>query len=295
MALLMQRRVESQNIQGIHVHLPFMSRSFPCSAVFPTILLGVFVLLSAARAEDPAPIVASGVVTPGDEATLGAKLKGIIETFNVGEGDVVKKGQILVELDHKLEELDVQQRDTVRASSRLAAEKSKRDYENGKKLWDQKAISEDEFRKVDLQYQIDARQVEQAEIQYRMAQQRLEDNFLRSPFDGVVVRKLKHVGEPVDELEKILKVVSVSKLYLVVYLDGKLLPQVRLGQSAQVECSTMGKQTVFGKVAVLDPVVDSASGQFRVKIQFDNPNQEIKAGISGTATFLTDKPAPASK
>jgi multidrug resistance efflux pump len=128
-----------------------------------------------------------------------------------------------------------------------------------------------------------------------MAQERLEDNFIRSPFDGVVVRKLKHVGEPVDELEKILKVVNISKLYLVVYLEGKLLPQVTLGQSAQIECTTMGKQTVFGKVAVLDPIVDAASGQFRVKIQFDNPNNEIKAGITGTATFLNEKAEASAK
>lgn len=273
---------------GTHMRIPIMIR--------PLLLLLAFAFLSvSARAEDAAPIVASGMVAPGDEATLGAKLKGIIEKFNVGEGDVVKKGQVLVELDHKIEELDVQQRDTVRASTRLAAEKSKRDYENNKKLWDQKAISEDEFRKYELQYQIDARQVEQSEIQYRMAQERLEDNFIRSPIDGIVVRKLKHVGEPVDELEKILKVVNITKLYLVVYLEGKLLPRVKPGQSAQIECTTMGIQTVFGKVAILDPIVDAASGQFRVKIQFDNPNNEIKAGINGTATFLNEKAEAVAK
>ncbi len=253
------------------------------------VLAASVLLTAAARAEEVSPIVASGVVTPVEEATLGAKLKGIIEKFDVQEGDIIKKGQVLVELDHKLEELDVQQRDAVRASAHLAAEKSKRDFENNKKLWDQKAISEDEFRKFELQYQIDARQAEQAELQYRMAQQRLEDNYIRAPFDGIVVRKLKHVGEPVDELEKIVKVVDVSKLNLVIYLDGKYLPQVKLGEAAQVECTTMGKQIVFGKVAVLDPIVDASSGQFRVKIQFDNPNNAIKAGISGTATLLAGK------
>lgn len=245
-------------------------------------------------AED-SPLIASGVVTPIEEATLGAKVPGILEKYNVQEGDEVKKDQIVAELDHRLEELDVQQRDKVREAMKLAAEKSRRDYENNKKLWDQKAISEDEYRKFELQYQIDQRQVEQAEIQYRMAQQRLEQKFIRAPFDGIVVRKLKQRGEPVDELEKIIKVVNVAQLNLVVYLDGKYLPQVKLGQPAQVECHTMGKQTAFGKVAVMDPIVDAASGQFRVKIQFDNPNNEIKAGIGGVATFLDEKAAAAAK
>jgi RND family efflux transporter MFP subunit len=243
---------------------------------------------------DNSSLIAAGVVTPIEEATLGAKIKGIIQKFNVEEGSLVKKGDVLVELDHDLEELDVQRQDRVREAARLAAEKSKRDFENSRKLWDQKAVSEDEFRKFDLQYQIDSRQAEQADIQYRMAKQRLEDNFLRSPFDGIVVRKLKQRGEPVDELEKVLKVVNISRLNLVIYLDGKFLPRVRLGQSAQVECDTMGKQIVFGKVAVMDPVVDAASGQFRVKIQFDNPSNEIKAGINGTATLLEGKDVPAA-
>ncbi len=272
--------------QPVSMGLRVLRRSLPALAC-------LLCFAVAARAEEAGPIVATGVVTPVEESTLGAKIKGIIEKFDVQEGDIVKKGQVLVELDHKLEELDVQQRDAVRSSAHLAAEKSKRDFGNNKKLWDQKAISEDEFRKFELQYQIDERQAEQAELQYRMAQQRVEDNFIRAPFDGIVVRKLKHIGEPVDELEKIVKVVDVSKLTLVIYLDGKYLPQVKLGQPAQVECTTMGKQTVFGKVAVLDPVVDASSGQFRVKIQFDNPNNAIKAGISGTATLLDEKASAA--
>jgi RND family efflux transporter MFP subunit len=246
-------------------------------------------------AQTSSPIIANGVVTPIEEATLGAKVKGIIEKFRVEEGAAVTNGQVLVELDHNLEELDVQQRDVIRQAARLAAEKSRRDYENGKKLWDTKAISEDEFRKVDLQYQIDQRQAEQGEISFRSAQQRLEDKFIRSPFDGYVVRKLKQRGEPVDELEKIIRVVNVSRLNLVIYLDGKFLPRVKLGQGAQIQCTTMGTQKAAGTVAVMDPIVDAASGQFRVKIQFDNPGNEIKAGIPGTATLVEDGTQSAAK
>ena len=237
----------------------------------------------------PAPIVASGVVTPVEEATLGAKVKGIIEEFKVVEGAVVKKSDVLLELDHAIEELDVAQREVLLRLARVAAEKSKRDFENNRKLWEQKAISEDEFRKFDLQYQIDAHQAEQSEILLRAAKERLEDKFIRAPFDGIVVRKLKQRGEPVDELENVVKVVNVSRLNFVIYLDGEFMPRVKLGQSAQVHCTTMGSQTVSGKVAVMDPIVDSASGQFRVKIELDNPNNEIKAGISGTATLLEEK------
>lgn len=257
------------------------------------LLMAMFGSALCVQADPPSPIIKKGVVTPIEEATLGAKIKGIIERFNVEEGAVVTNQQILVELDHRMEVLDVAQRRTILDAAKLSAEKSKRDFENNKKLWDQKAISEDEFRKFDLQYQIDARQSEQAEIQYRMAQQRLEDNFIRAPFNGIVVRKLKQRGEPVDELEKILSVVNVSRLNFVIYLDGALMPRVKLGQPAQIECTTMGKQTVFGKVAVMDPVLDA--GQFRVKIQFDNPNNQIKAGSVGTATMLDEKAESAMK
>lgn len=246
-------------------------------------------------ADETKPIVANGVVTPHEEATLGAKVPGILEKYNLQEGDSVKSGDIVVELDHKLEKLDVERLDRVRAVAKVAAEKSKRDYDNNKSLYDQKVISEDEYRKFELQYRVDAAQFEQADIQHRMAQERLEQKFIRAPFDGIVVRKLKQRGEPVDELEKIVKVVSVAQLNLVVYLDGKLFARVRPGQSAQIECTTMGKQTVLGKVTVMDPVVDAASGQFRVKIQFDNPGNEIKAGISGTATFLDDRAAASAR
>ena len=207
----------------------------------------------------------------------------------------MKKGDVLIELDHKLEELELALREAGLKAARVAAEKSKRDFENNKKLWEEKAISEDEFRKYDLQYQIDSSQVDQAEIQTRASQQRLEDKFIRSPFDGIVVRRLKQRGEPVDELEKVIRVVNVSRLNLVLYLDGKLLPRVKLGQGAQIKCTTMGEQLAFGKVAVMDPIVDAASGQFRVKIQFDNPGNDIKAGISGTATVLDEKKEAAAK
>jgi membrane fusion protein (multidrug efflux system) len=283
MALLIQSRAGRQ--RG--------GRSAGKSLCLCVLLAAAAATLSAQNA--PSPIVKDGIVAPVEEATLGAKVKGIIEQFNVEEGDAVAQGQSLVELDHNIEELEVAQRAVVIRAAQLAAEKSRRDFENAKKLWEQNAISEDEFRKADLQHQIDSHQAEQAEIQHRAARQRLEDKFIRAPFDGIVVRKLKQRGEPVDELEKIVKIVNVARLNLVIYLDGRFMPRVSLGQPAEIECTTMGKQVVIGKVAVMDPIVDAASGQFRLKIQFDNPDNAIKAGIPGTATFLDEKAAASAR
>lgn len=93
-------------------------------------------------------------------------------------------------------------------------------------------------------------------------------------------------------VENIMKVVHIDSLYMAAYPDAKYVTQVRLGQKAEVRLPLLGNRRLSGEVVYIDPVVEPASGGFRIKVLIPNPKHEVKAGLHGLVTLLPDAPTP---
>jgi RND family efflux transporter MFP subunit len=242
-------------------------------------------------------ITASGMLTPLEEVQVGSELRGLI-VWMAEEGAYVKKGEPLVKLRDNLERLDVELRKAQLDSARYAVERYKKDYEAYKKLHQEKIANDEQLREKELNYLVSKAQVEQYEANLKSAIETVDMKVIRAPTNCVVTRHFKKPGEVLvitAGVENILKVVHLDSIYMVAFPDAKYAHQVKVGQKAQVNIPLYGDRKLSGEVVFVDPVVDAASGGFRIKVLIPNEKHDIKAGLHGTVTLTPETSHAASK
>ena len=109
-----------------------------------------------------------------------------------------------------------------------------------------------------------------------------------SPIDGVVMERLLRVGEFRHDQSPVFTLAQVDPLRVEVFVPAALHGQVRAGMVAQVVPELPGAQPVAARVAVVDPVMDAASGTFGVRLALPNPGKALPAGVRCHVRFGLD-------
>ena len=234
------------------------------------LLLG---LIISARAE---PVRSTGLVLPYQQVELAANSDGVIREILVKEGATVTAGQVLAQLDSTREALDVD-------LSRAVMEKRAADLTAAEALFNEKIFSKN---------QVDDRRLDAkaAETQHQAAKQRWQDRSIRAPFAGLVLRLFKQRGASLHSLERFAEVADLNQVVVTLYLDAENLRRIQPGQTAEVTIPLVGAKPFTGVVDVVDPVVDPASGQFRVKVLVDNSARQIWTGTRASVVIQESSP-----
>lgn len=219
--------------------------------------------------------VFDGLVLPYREVTIGSPVETRIDALEVREGDVVKKGDLLVRLYSRLEELEAKR-------AEAAVEKRKFDAESSLDLFKDKLVSEDEA----LQARIE---LDLAKLMQEMAEEQVELRRLKAPIDGVVVERLREAGDMVQLSEPIFVILDLDQVYVQFYVSATKLSDVAIGGSVEVSFPRLGLDTPrVGTIDYIDPRVDAASGLSRVRVLLQNENGEIKVGVRASVSVLAD-------
>ena len=124
-----------------------------------------------------------------------------------------------------------------------------------------------------------------ARIGHEAALVRFNEKTVRSPLNGIVVKKYKESGESVDRVEKLMDIVDIDQVYVQFYLDPKLWTALKIDQPVAVKFPVLGSTEFRGKISFIDPRIDAGSNLFRVKVLLENKDHQIKAGMRGNADF----------
>ena len=241
------------------------------------IIIGLFLsLLVTAGAE---PVRSTGLVLPYQQVELAANSDGVIREILVKEGDSIVAGQVLAQLESAREALDVD-------LSKVIMEKRVADLAAAEALFNEKIFSKN---------QVDDRRLDAkvAETQHQAAQQRFQERSIRAPFAGLVLRLFKQRGASLHSLERFADVADLSRVVVTLYLDAANLQRLKPGQTAEVTIPLVGTKPFPGVVDVVDPVVDPATGQFRVKVLVDNSARQIWTGTRASVV-IQESPADVS-
>lgn len=248
---------------------------------FPILLAATLLCLAPAlRAADNA-IEASGIVVPCEQIELAAASDGIFDVVNLSEGDRVKKGEALGNLNLASAEVELTRR-------KLIADKLGGTFASAKRLYADKIMSKDEYDQAEIEFLTAKTERDLAEILY-------QEKFIKAPFEGYVLRLLKKKGEAVQRLETVAKLVSIRQLNVIIYLDADKIQKVFEGQKVEARIDGVSGQVFNGVVATVDPVIDPGSGLFRVKISIENPEEKVRSGPRASVKILlADASAPAA-
>jgi RND family efflux transporter MFP subunit len=215
-----------------------------------------------------------GITEPILDSTLGTPVAGIVASRNHKEGDFVKKGDTIIELDKTLEELEVARREVV-------LEPLKIDFEAVRFLFGQpkSSVSKEMLEKKQAEYKV-------ALAEYELAKEQVRKRSIVAPYDGFITELFLQVGEACQVQQPILRLVDTRQCYFICNVDARSGHGLRPGQSVNLEIDS-GPSTVLiqGTISFVSPVVDAASGLMKIKVIFDNPEARVRPGVAGKLTF----------
>lgn len=264
--------------------------------------LAVLVALAAApAAAQTAPPMAAPPVGARDfdclmdaaqRVKLGASVTGLIREVLVNRGDVVRRGQPVAQLAAEVDEANAAlarvraTNDAPVLSAEQRAEHARRRAERLARLRASNAVSERDYDEAatearvaalalrDAQMNLEAARAELLRAEEQVAQRRI-----LSPLDGVVVERHLAGGEYLHEQAQLLTIAQIDPIHVEVYLPVAYFGQVREGDGAAVmpEAPVGGRH--LARVAVVDRVVDAASGTFGIRLLLPNPDLALPAGL----------------
>jgi RND family efflux transporter MFP subunit len=224
-----------------------------------------------ARAE---PQVASGITESINDVMLSASVPGIVSAWKFKEGDFVEEGQVIIELDTNLEELELTRRD-------LVMRKRKADWEALKALSEKNSISvkKDDLEKAETDYKV-------AAVERDVAAEELRRRRIAAPCAGYIVEITRDVGEACQPYQPLIRLADTRQCYFVSHIEAKAAAHLKGKQKVRLEIErAAGSVTLEGEVTFFSPVIDPASGLQKIKVLFDNSDGRIRPGTAGKMYF----------
>lgn len=244
----------------------------------PHLVLLFFLVLGCGSA--PAGQVASspGITEPVFDVTLSVPVPGIITSLKFKEGDFVQTNDTILELDMRLEEIEVARR-------RAIMENHKTDWESTRIVFDKSSsVSRDELQKKEVDYKV-------ALAEYEQSVEQLQRRRLLVPGAGVICEIRHHVGEACAAYEPVVHVVDARRCYFVSNMEAADSARLKVGQKLAIEIEDGATPIkVEGKIVFISPVVDSASSLQKVRAVFDNADGRVRPGLAGRV--LLGEPQP---
>jgi RND family efflux transporter MFP subunit len=218
------------------------------------------------------------------EATLSAKTTGQIVKLDVRVGDRVKAGQSLVRLDASMASISLQ---NAKAAERLAQANlanAKTELERATALRDQGALSDANYDKLRMAFDIASAQAYQARAAIRASSQQISDASIVAPFAGVVSARFKNPGDTVSGMPPtpLLAVVDPDRLEVRMAVAEALAPLLQAGDLLPAIASPSG--TAFQvRVSALGATVDALSRTVEVLADVVEPvDPGLKPGALAT-------------
>ena len=216
-----------------------------------------------------APGVIEGITEPINDVTMSSPVSGIVGQRFFEEGAFVKKGQVIVEMEKTLEDLDMQRKKLIRdlASSEL---------ERLKSLSARKAlsVSVEELGKKEADFNA-------AVLDFSISAELLRRRQIAAPFDGYVAQLFVKPGEACENQQPLVRLVDPRECYFVSNVEANVGRDLKVGQKVTLDIDAADKPVpVAGEIAFVSPVVDAASGLLRIKVKFANPDGKLKPGVA---------------
>jgi HlyD family secretion protein len=247
-------------------------------------------------------VSAPGNVKAETEVQISAYVMGKISRLPVKEGDRVKKGQVLVQIDPANYAAQVKQ---AKASLELAQAnlaQSELIYKRNQELFGKGLLSQEGFEQVTTDYRLNQARLTQAEASLEQAQDNLDKTTITSPINGIVVQLNVEVGEVVvtgtmnNAGSVIMTVADMSQMEVESQVDESDVRDIKVGQPAEIEVDAIvgkafkGLVSEVGNAAVTTTSASSSSAasvNYTVKIRFMDKSDQLKSGMSANVEITT--------
>ena len=243
----------------------------------------------------------AAVTVPSADVTLSFVQPGHIAEIHFKEGEKVKAGDILVQLDDaadqvRLAQLEADSRNLthIQAAEASLAQK-KVDLAKLEIAAEHNAATELEVEHAKLDVRIAELSLKVAQFDHEQAQRKYDEAkiqvakmSLKSPIDGSIEKIDAETGESVNALGIVARVVRIDPLWIEVPVPVANTRNLRCGNLARVQFMDPDRISIDGAIVFIGAVADAASGTLRVRVELPNKSNR-PAGEHVTVTFETSQ------
>jgi membrane fusion protein, multidrug efflux system len=226
--------------------------------------------------EATTPAIGSLVAVRG--VVLAAELPGTVREIAFESGTSVRRGAVLVRLDISAEEAQL-------AAAEASASLARLSHERARKLRE---------GQVNAQADLDAAEARAKEADATVANLKavIAKKTIRAPFDGRIAIRQVELGQVVSPGSPIASLQSVSPIHADFWLPQQALAKLRLGEKARARTDTFPDDEWEGEVSTINPEVDPATRNVRVRATFENQDGRLRPGMFAKVDVLSSEKHP---
>ncbi|MBR2206167.1 MAG: efflux RND transporter periplasmic adaptor subunit [Prevotella sp.] len=238
-------------------------------------------------------ITATGTIEPVTSVTVGTQVSGIVSHLYVDYNSVVKKGQVIAELDRTnlISELNTSKANLSSAQSTAAYEQA--NYNRYKTLYEKGLVSADEFESAQLSYLKAKEQVNTSRESVQKAQTNLGYATITSPIDGVILSKSVEEGQTVaasfNTPELFVIAQDLTDMRVIADIDEADIGGVKEGQRVSFTVDAFPEDKFNGTVTQVRQEAKTESNvvTYEVVISAPNADLKLKPGLTANVTIFT--------
>jgi RND family efflux transporter MFP subunit len=215
-------------------------------------------------------------------------ISGKIARIYVNEGDRVRAGQLLAELDTRAIRLQLEQAEAALAGAKANLEDARKNVERMERLFQEKAVSEQQYEKARLVLEAAQAQKDQAEAAVNLARHNLDVSLMEAPFDGVIASKNAEEGDVINPMmggmsatSGVLSLVNYSRVKVKFDVAPEDIQKISRGQRIYLKGYDLPEQRFEGEISVVNAAADLQTKKFRVEALINNPDLQLKPGMFG--------------
>lgn len=266
-----------------------------------------------------ASVTASGQVQPRTKVDVAADISGRIVRLAVKEGQMVRRGDFLLQIDPEQYEAAVQRAEAALSSAKAQAAQARANFLQAKRTYDRNAeirrtnaqlVSDADLEQARTQMEVNQalleaadHNVEQSNASVRDAKNSLAKTTITAPMSGRITRLVVEQGETAvpgtfnKDAATLLTISDMDVLETIVKVDETDVARIALGDSAVVQIDAFQDTTFIGRVVEIShsSVRGAAAGatteqavDYEVRIQLLNPPVDTRPDFSATAKVITD-------
>ena len=231
----------------------------------------------------------SGSLTPLTQATVKAKVPGVVLETMAQEGMSVTAGQVLARLDATDLHARMAQQAAALEEAQARMALAKKNSTNNQALLKQNYISQNAYDTTQNSVDLAQANVKAMQAQFELARLAVADTIIHAPISGVISKRHVQAGEKVAPDMPVFTVVNLNQLTLEAQVPTGEIPRIKVGQDVQFNVDGFHERTFAGKVARINPTTEAGSRAMLVYIAVGNDDGALRGGMYAKGTITTEK------
>lgn len=242
------------------------------------------------RGELTETVTATGTVESVTQVDVGTQVTGIIDKLYADYNSIVKKGELIAEIEKTLLESDLRSAEANVESARLTYEYNLTNYNRDKALHDKQLISDYEFQTTRKDYEVSKASYDKAKADKVRAAKNLNYAEIYSPIDGIVISREVEVGQTVVSSMNVANLYTIADLdnmQVIGNVDEADIGQVKMGQAVTFSVDAYPDDLFEGQVTQvrLNPTTESNVVTYEVVVAAANPDHKLIPGLTANLTI----------